>query len=235
MSPTRFTIKPGQTVEVSIALTRVDAPIDAYAAGALVLRDGERTVRLPITVRPVALSAPARLTVQTDAASGSLPFSIVSGVRGPLSALGWGLARPQTDAGRRISATTGAPDLSGTDPGTQLYPVTVPAEAQLLAARLQGAAGTDIDLYLYRDPNADGDFSDATLVDLSAGPTSDERIERLFPEAGAYVLAVVGFLTEPGGSLYDVIPLARGRSAARRPGAAARPRDLRRPGRCANR
>lgn len=122
--------------------------------------------------------------------------------------MGWGLAKPVVRAGRKITATTGAPDLSGTDPGTQLYPVTVAAGSQLLAARLSNVDGgdpnTDLDLYLFRDPNGDGDYSDATLAGQSASGGSDERITVPLPEAGKYVLAVVGFTTKSPSSTYDL-------------------------------
>jgi hypothetical protein len=115
---------------------------------------------------------------------------------------------PQVNAGQHISATTGNPNLSGTDPGTQLYPVTVPAGSQLLATRLSNVDGgdpnTDLDLFVFFDPNGDGNYADAKLVDASASGSSAEEVVVPFPDAGKYVVAVVGFTTAEPDSVYDV-------------------------------
>ena len=81
-------------------------------------------------------------------------------------------------AAQKITATTKTVNLSGTDAGTQLFPVTVPTGAQLLSARLSNVDGgdtsTDLDLYVYRDPNGDGNYSDAVLVGSSVTTGSNE-------------------------------------------------------------
>ncbi len=204
-----FTIKPGQTQAVTVKLTNVSAPLDAYVQGALVLTSGARKVRIPISVNPVALAPPTKLSVSTGTAGGSQDITLKTGYTGSLSGLGWGLATPDIQAGKRISATTGNPNPSGTDPGTQLYPVTVPAGSQLISTRLSNVDGgdpnTDLDLFLYRDPNGDGNFSDGVLVAASAGGDSNESISVPFPAtAGKYAVAVVGFATRTGGSVYDL-------------------------------
>ncbi len=146
--------------------------------------------------------------MSTAAAAGSSTFQVKPGYTGQLSALGWGLAAPTVYAGKRISTTTGNPDPSGADPGTQLYPITVPTGSQLISARLANVDGgnptTDLDLYLYRDADGDGNFSNATLVGVSGSSGSAEDITLALPAAGKYAVAVVGFNTVAGGSVYDL-------------------------------
>jgi subtilisin family serine protease len=205
-----FTIKPGQTQPITVTLRVTNAPIGAYTSGALVLTSGSRTLRVPISVNPVPVAAPPKVTVSTANAAGSQNIPVTTSVSGPLSGVGWGLAKPDLQAGKTISATTGTPNPSGTDPGTQLYPVTVPAGAQLLSTRLSDVdpgAGedTDLDLFLYRDADGDGNFTNATLVAASASETSEESITYgPLPAAGKYAVAVVGYATRPGGSVYDL-------------------------------
>jgi subtilisin family serine protease len=204
-----FTIKPGQTQAIKVSLKVTSAPIGAYTFGSLVLTSGARTLRVPISVKPVAVAAPSKITVNTAAASGTQTIPVNTSFSGTLSGVGWGLAVPDVQAGKKISATTGNPNPSGTDPGTQLYPVTVPAGAQLLSTRLTnvdgGAAGTDLDLYLYRDTDGDGNFANATLVGVSGSSGSDESITLgPLPPAGKYAVAVVGYTTRAGGSTYDL-------------------------------
>ncbi len=207
-SPRSFTLKPGSEQTIGMTFRRTTATLDEYSFGAVVIEGGGRTVRLPVSLKPIALKAPDTITVNTTAASGSRAFTVQTGFAGPLTAQGFGLAVPQLNAGKHISATTGNPNLSGTDPGTQLYPVTVPAGSQLFASRLSNVDGgdpnTDLDLYVYLDPNGDGNYADAQLVDASASGSSDERVTIPFPDAGKYVVAVVGFTTSVPDSVYDV-------------------------------
>src|SRR4051794_2308253 len=204
-----FTIKPGQTQALTVNLTRTTAPLNAYVSGALVLTDQSgRVLRVPISVKPIQLASPTRVQVSTAAASGSSTYQVKPGYSGQLSALGWGVAAPTVYAGKKVSATTGNPDPSGKDPGTQLYPLTVPNGAQLLSARLSnvdnGSATTDIDLFVYRDADGDGNFSNATLVGASSSSGSAEDVTLPLPAGGSYAVAVVGWKTVAGGSTYDL-------------------------------
>jgi hypothetical protein len=83
--------------------------------------------------------------------------------------------------------------------GVRTYDVEVPPGAQVLAGAISGAdagaAGTDLDLYLFRDQDGKGlDASD--VVGLSAGPGADESIAVALPPPGTYRFAVVGFKTQ---------------------------------------
>jgi hypothetical protein len=83
----------------------------------------------------------------------------------------------------------------------------VPEGGQLIAGRTAnadgGQPGIDLDLYLYRDPNGDGDFGDAEEVARVFEPDSEELIVIPLPEPGEYVFAVVGFATTDPVSTYD--------------------------------
>ena len=167
-----FTIKPGQTQAITVNLKVTTAPLNQYTFGALVLTSGSRTLRVPISLKPVPVAAPAKVTVSTANAAGTQAITVNTELqRAALRRrLGPGDAgRPgrQAHLGHRPAARTRA----ARDPGTQLYPVTVPAGSQLLSTRLanvdDGAAGTDLDLYLYRDADGDGNFANATLVGVS--------------------------------------------------------------------
>ncbi|MCW3013078.1 MAG: hypothetical protein JWO02_170 [Solirubrobacterales bacterium] len=208
-TPATFQIKPGQSVDVEVSATRTTAPVDTYAFGALDLTDGSgRHVRLPLSLRPIAVAAPATIAFSTDQASGARDVPVGAGFAGSLSALGWGLAAPTVKPAQTVGTTSGAPVLTGSDAGTKLFPIDVPAGAELLAARLAnvdaGNLNTDLDLFLYRDPNGDGDLADAVLVEQSASGSSDERVRVTLPAAGRYVLAVVGFTTQSPSSTFDL-------------------------------
>jgi subtilisin family serine protease len=206
-SPRRFTITPGQSQDVDFTFTVAGAPLDEYTTGAVVLRNGSRTVRLPVSLKPTAVAAPARVVVDAGADGGSTPLTgVQAGYSGPFSAAGWGLAAPDVKAGETITGSSEAPDLSGNDPGTNLYKFTVPEGAQLLAEKITnadgGAADTDLDLYLFRDSDGNGSYDEPVASSGTSG--SNESIEHAFPDPGNYVVAVVGFSIHPGGSTYDL-------------------------------
>jgi hypothetical protein len=166
--------------------------------------DDGRTVRLPISVRPAWGTLTSPVAISTDQSSGWAPLTMRTGWAGALSETAWGVAAPHVEAaGRRITATTRVVDPSGNDPGTQVYPLRVPAGSQLVSARISNAdAGADLDLFLYRVPDAGGA---PVLVASSRRNDSNEQVNVPFPAAGNYVIAVLAFTTPAtGGAAYDL-------------------------------
>ena len=77
----------------------------------------------------------------------------------------------------------------------------------MLSGRISNADGdrnpnTDLDLYLFRDANNDGQFTLDELVDSSASAIADEGVTEVSPAAGHYRFVVVGFATSSP-STYD--------------------------------
>jgi hypothetical protein len=202
-----FTIAPGAAQALTIAVTRTTAAFGQWAFGALTLTSGATTLRLPVSLRPVAVRA-STVHVDTDQFAGSKPFSVTSGYAGTLNAVGFGLAAPSTLTGQTVSHHVGDPDPSGDAPDNRVYDVTVPAGAKLLSGRISNADGdarpaTDLDLYLYYDANKDGKFTGDEQVDLSATDVADEGVTEVQPPAGNYRFVVVGFATATPSSTYD--------------------------------
>ncbi|MDX6719690.1 MAG: hypothetical protein QOJ63_1944, partial [Solirubrobacteraceae bacterium] len=194
-----FSLASGESRTLAIQATRTGAPLRAWAFGTMTLTSGATVLRVPVSLRPIPLSAPARVRVTTDAASGSQAVSAQAGYTGTLNALGWGLAAPSPHADQTISATSGSPDPTGADSGTKVFDVDVPAGSKLLSGRISnvddGDPNTDLDLFVYRDANADGTFADGELVDQSASGIANETLDETLPAAGRYRFAVVGFTT----------------------------------------
>jgi|tagenome__1003787_1003787.scaffolds.fasta_scaffold20983074_2 subtilisin family serine protease len=209
VSPSSFDIGPGATQALTISALGTTAPLDKYAFGQMTLTDGTVTLHLPVSLRPIAVSAPDTIKVTATQSQGSAPVAIRSGVNGPLSALAYGLAAPSTKSGETITTDpAGIPDPGAPSASMRFYDVDVPAGAQLLSGRIANADGdadpnTDLDLYLFRDANNDGTFSvPDELVDQSASAIADEGVTEALPEAGKYRFVVVGFTTR-GPSTYD--------------------------------
>jgi subtilisin family serine protease len=204
-----FTIAPGAKRAVRVSFEVRSAPLDEYQFGALVLSNGARTVRLPISVKPVAIGAPRTVAVTTNQAAGAVGLAVKSGYAGSMSGLGLGLAPPQAHPGETISATDGNPDPTGAPgSGTKIYPLDVPAGAQLLASRITNVDGgdpnTDLDMYIYRDDDHSGDFTNDEIVAQSASGIALEKVSIHEPPAGHYGVAIVGFTTKTPNSVYDL-------------------------------
>jgi subtilisin family serine protease len=207
LSPAAFEVAPGQTQPVQFTLTLAGAPLDLYTFGAVVLTNAadKRTVRLPVSVRPVRIAAPPKVAIPTDAASGSAPVRARAGFQGDLSALAWGLAPPRPLPGETVATAAGAPNFTPS-PGVDVFDVTVPPGAQVLAADVGNADGgardIDLDLFLFHDDEGDG-FDAADLLDKSADEDAEESIAIPRPAPGAYRFSVVGFKTKDPVSTYD--------------------------------
>jgi hypothetical protein len=192
VTPRRFTLAPGAEQSFTVTFTLADptvAPLGEWAVGALTWTGGGHTVRSPIAVEPVAVSAPTEVHGAASG-SGSESFDIVLGSTDPLALSVSGLAgvTPTVD-----SVTTGDFDINApvADADTKHYQVVVPPDTKAARFSLDAADDTaDLDMYVYR---AD------SFVDLSASGAADEQVTLLAPEPGTYDVYINGFST-PGGS-----------------------------------
>src|SRR5262249_53422821 len=87
MSPASLTIDPGQTTSYSWTITRPTASFNAYTGGQLTWTDGVHNVRIPMVVRPVALTAP----VQVTGSGGPISYPVKFGYTGAFAAAARGL------------------------------------------------------------------------------------------------------------------------------------------------
>jgi len=177
VSPSTFTLNPGQTQILQITISNVNAGLNAYTGGQLTWSDGTHTVRIPVVVKPVVLGAPAQV-------SGS--YTVSFGYSGPFTATPRGL----------VPATTFTDSISTGE--QQYYVVDVPAGSTYARFSLFDAnvsPASDLDLVVYRcgDPTC----ATGTAVGSSGGGTSAEEVNLLNPTAATYLVLVDGYAT-PG-------------------------------------
>jgi subtilisin family serine protease len=189
VSPKTLTLAANETKSFTVTVSRVDAPLGAWATGSLTWSNKTYKVRSPIAVRPVALAAPTE--VHGDASvTGSKTYQVTPGSSVPLSNTVAGLVGVTPVLG---SVATGPFDTAAPAPDadTQKYSVVVPAGTKVARFSLDSDDDTaDLDLFVYKG---------TTLVDLSASGAADEQVTMLSPEAATYDVYVNGFAT-PGGS-----------------------------------
>jgi len=180
VSPATLTLARGQTKSFTVTFTRTTAALNAYTGGQLTLTGGTarkgsvaHNVRIPMVVKPVALSAPTEV-------SGS--YSVKFGYTGPFTATARGLVPAITTPG---SVATGGQ----VDTVINIQPGTTHARFSLFDANVSAASDLDLEVY-----NAAG-----ALVGASGSGTSAEEVNLINPAAGAYTVRVVGFATPGNG------------------------------------
>jgi subtilisin family serine protease len=192
VSPASLTIPANGEATFQVTLSRSTAPLGSWAIGKLTWTSGSYRVRSPITVRPVAISAPSE--VHGDAsATGSKTFSVTPGFTGSLTNTVAGLVGVTPEAG---SVAAGPFDTAAPadDAATNKYSVVVPAGTKLARYSLDSDDNTaDLDLFVYKD---------GELVALSASGAADEQVTMLNPSAGTYDVYVNGFATPGGATAY---------------------------------
>jgi hypothetical protein len=203
VSPSSFTIPAGGTQSFDVTITRTDAPLNTYRFGSLTWSDGTHSVRSPIVIRPVAIAAPAELTL--SGTSGATSYGIKTGYNGSLAYAKSGLIPSQVFSGTVPDDPTSNFNTANptANQGIVTHDIVVPAGTSVFRISMFDAetdGEDDIDLYLYR-VNAD---SSLTLVGLSGGGTSAEQIQLGNPTAATYRLFVHGWETDGPDANYSL-------------------------------
>jgi subtilisin family serine protease len=182
VTPSSFSINPGETKSYTVTFTRTTAGLNAYVGGQLTWSGGGYSVRSPLVVRPVALGAPASVS-----SNGSpINYNVLFGYTGTFTATARGLV-PAATTTDTITDDPGDSFAPG-GPGTKSYVVAIPAGTTYARFSLFNSSvspASDIDLYVFN--------SGGTLVGASGGGTSDEEVNLLNPAAGNYTVWVHGF------------------------------------------
>jgi subtilisin family serine protease len=188
VAPSTLTIGPGETASFTIAFARTTAPLNAYTGGSLtwVEKGGNHTVRSPIVIKPVPMSAPAEVTSDGSPVS----WEVKTGYAGTLAATVGGLV-PATTTPWTVAEDSDQDFDPAVAEGTFKYDVSVPGGSVLRAAisedAIMPATGTDLDLYVYRG---------SALVAFSADNDSDETATATNTSTAAtYSVYVHGFET----------------------------------------
>jgi hypothetical protein len=210
VSPTQFDIKPGQSVSYTVTITRTTAPLGVYRFGQLVWTDGTgkghgHSVRSPISIQGVALSAPS--AVSGTGATGSTTVPLTAGYDGTLNTTVQGLAKSTVTSIPLVQNSAHGFDTNNpaTSDATGRVDTVIPAGTTV--ARFSTFAedyppGTDVDIFVYRQTS-----TGLLLRGSSSGSTASETVTINGPLVGAtYVMFINVFDAGGNGNPLTVKP-----------------------------
>lgn len=200
----------GQSVTYTITLTRTTAPLNAYRFGQLVWTDGSgkghgHSVRSPISIQGVALSAPS--AVSGTGGTGSTNVPLTAGYTGTLNTTVQGLAQSTVTSIPLVQNSAHPFDTNNpaTSDATGRVDTVIPAGttvARFSTFADDYPAGTDVDIFVYRVSG-----SSLILRGTSAGSTASETVTIRGPLVGAtYVMFVNVFDAGGNGNPLTVKP-----------------------------
>lgn len=185
VTPSVLTLAPGQSATYRVRLERTRAAFDTWSFGSLNWQDQHgHQVRSPIAVRQARLAAPE--TVDAPAASGQVTVTPQVGWTGRL------VTRATLYQGTVMTGTlTGTdaeiPNRPETSPAVMKRRVHVPEGAALTRLAIFGRdhlAGSDLDLYVFRDDGTFvGEWGTTVVV-----PGSDEHVDLPPGDYDAYLV-----------------------------------------------
>jgi hypothetical protein len=206
VSPRFFAIAPGKSKTYTVKFTRTSAPLNAYAHGSITWLDGRHSVRSPIAVRPVALTAPT----EVSSTGAGVSYQVNFGYAGPFAAQARGLIPAGTTAATVVDDPAGDINTAlATGVGITVLPVTVPAGSTLARFSLFDAntdGEDDLDLYVF---NSSGAF-----VGSSGTTTSAETVNLVNPAADTYLVVVHGWQTDGPDANFTLFSWALGATDA---------------------
>jgi len=188
-SPATLTLEPGRSGTVQLTFERVSAELGSWASGSVTFADGPggHRVRLPVTVRPVGIAAPAEVRLDGPAEVGTrsgVAGDVRAGVRGPV---------PGVDT-VGTGEDTGGVDFGPGLPGNYSQTLTVGGPRELVRVQtLPGDPADDLDLYLVGP--------DGAVVASAATGSGAEQLTVDGLAAGTYTVYVQPwFVADPQGT-----------------------------------
>ncbi len=190
MLPATLTVPKNGKASFTLTFTRTTAALNAYTGGQFTLigTDPNHRVRLPVVVRPVALSAPAEVGAS---------YGLTFGYTGAFTATPRGMVPAATSTGSIVTDAT--LDFQVTVPAGTTY-----ARFSLFDSDI--SQPSDLDLEVYGPTGAP--------VGGSGGGTSAEEVNLLNPAPGVYTVRVVGYAIPVGTANFTLFNWTLGAAAA---------------------
>jgi len=199
VDPDQLTLAEGESASYEVTFTNMSAPVGEWVFGSLTWTHGPHSVRSPIAIKPVQLSAPGEIT--GTGIEGSIDYDVVFGYTGDFAAGALGLTPPTLTEGN-VEDDPGN-SFVPFGPGTTLHFITVPAGAAYARFALFDEytdGNDDLDLYVY--------YPTGYFAGSSGSPTSAEQVDVPLPMEGDYYVFVHGWQTDGPDANYTLFSWA---------------------------
>ncbi len=205
VSPSRFTLAAGATQVLTVTADVSRLPAGKYAFGRITLASGSGASEghFPVTVLPGGTPKPVE--IETTSTTGTQVVSVTSPIEirdlaTRISGLTQGVVETRT-----VEQDPTPLDPYDTNVGTFTVLVDVPAGSRFIAAEIGDTTATDLDLFVGRDDDGDGQAELAEELCRSASDTAFESCSLGDPDGGKYWIRVQNWLT--GGLVLDDVDL----------------------------
>jgi hypothetical protein len=193
VSPTSFELAEGEQQELTITVSPGDAEIGTWASGSVVLTSGGNLwseQRLPVGafIEPGVLPGQQDYTSETNRGRGELVIEQLGAVSEALYRTS-ALTLPESRIAQLPQDPSNNNPFDG-GPGVALELVQVPADALLLHVETFPSPSQDVDLFVGRDSNGNGQPEADELVCESTTPTDREKCQLETPLPGTYWIVV---------------------------------------------
>lgn len=193
VEPSAFSLQPGEEVTLSITVSAGSVGAGQWGRGSIVLDPSLpslETQRLPVGALMSLGSLPELLVIEVDAnqARGMLELADVL----PLPEakfLTSPLVRPDAETFSLVQDPSPDNPFAG-GPGVRTKLIQVPTAAMALFAETVYSEAQDLDLFVGRDLNGNGQADENELVCASTSPTELERCLINQPQAGTWWIVV---------------------------------------------
>jgi subtilisin family serine protease len=192
VDPPMLSLPPGASAEFEVTFNMQSGPLDLWRFGSIAWVNNEQTVRSPLAIRPISITAPAEVT--QFGADGSVSFPVQFGYTGTYTPTPHGLRLPLVINGFVDDDPTKTFTFRTTN-GVTAHLIDVPPDQAYLRFALFDTltdGDDDLDLYIYFC----ADNVNCVRVGESGEPTSNEEVNFLYPAAGRYAALVHGFATD---------------------------------------
>ncbi|MFX0537132.1 S8 family peptidase [Ornithinimicrobium sp. Y1847] len=143
VSPDRIRPGRGGSQDVEVTVRNVDAAAKEWSTGSITWTGpANRTVRIPVVVRPAVLDAPSMVTAPIEAESLEIPTKV--GVNGQVDAVVTGLFKGLQDSGTAHQTLF----FNALDPQNYTYEFDYPAGYPDVRIEVEGDGVHDLDIYV---------------------------------------------------------------------------------------
>ncbi|NKI35749.1 S8 family serine peptidase [Wenzhouxiangella sp. XN79A] len=207
VSPSDFTLSAGQSQTLTVTVSPGDTEIGTWASGAVVLTSGGDVwsqQRLPVGAFISAGVLPGQqdYTTETNRGRGELVIEQLGAVSEALYRTS-ALTLPESRV-VGLSQDTSNQDPFDGGPGVAVELVDVPADALLLHVETFISGSQDIDLFVGRDADGDGNPEPSELLCESTTPSDLEKCQIETPLPGTYWIVVQNWLASSPGATDNV-------------------------------